>query len=95
MRRNTLEPRAYGLSRATFGGWIVIFQFTDEAMRSLGEERSEFRSKGRGVRVLDDGSAVSVEHADALLNAVQIKLPARTQLDRMCGWQEGTDARTR
>ena len=93
-RRNTLRPLAYGLLREAIrgkGSWIVVFRFTDEAARALGQEGSELKEKGRAVTVPDDGSAAIVEHADALLGAVQVRLQDRAAVAQSCGWQESDE----
>ena len=70
MRYDTLERKAYGVSRGRKGGslgWTVVFQYKHPSYR-------EMRENGRAVTMNLDGSKMRVEHVDFILGRVDRRL---------------------
>lgn len=70
MRHDTLERKAYGLSRGRKGGssgWTVVFQYRHQPHRQKGEN-------GRAVTMNPDGGEMRVEHVDYILGKVERRL---------------------
>jgi hypothetical protein len=67
-RRNTLEPKAFGvvLERKNAPGWTVVFRYKQRATRQM-------RRNGRAVTMNLDGSKMRVEHVDFILKYVDKK----------------------
>lgn len=70
MRNNTLERKAFGLSRGRKDGspgWTVVFQYRHQSHRQKGEN-------GRAVTMNRDGGETRVEHVDYILGKVERRL---------------------
>jgi hypothetical protein len=67
-RRNTLEPKAYGVvrERKNAPGWTVVFRYKHRAT-------GQMRGNGRAVTMNLDGSKMRVEHVDFTLKYVDKK----------------------
>lgn len=69
-RYNTLERKAFGVSKGRKGGakgWTVVFRFKDRS-----DEQT--RKNGRAVTMNLDGSKARVEHVDFILAKVEKEL---------------------
>jgi hypothetical protein len=62
-RHDSLQPRAYGYGLHG-RGWIVVF-----CWKSIPEDEV-----GRAVTMYEDGSRIRMEHKDAILSVVEVKL---------------------
>ena len=65
-RHNTLQPRACGYAKGRRGkklGWTIVFRY------SSAFHEAQSKSNGRAVTMNEDGSAIRVEHVDAILKA--------------------------
>ncbi len=70
MRHDTLERKAYGLSRGRKDGspgWTVVFQYRHLSHRQKSEN-------GRAVTMNSDGGEMRVEHVDYILGKVERRL---------------------
>ena len=67
-RRNSLEPKAYGVvrGRKNAPGWTVVFRYKHLAT-------PQTRRNGRAVTMNLDGSKMRVEHVDFILKYVDKK----------------------
>ena len=69
-RHDTLERKAYGISRGRKGdsfGWTVVFKYRHPSYR-------EMHKNGRAVTLNLDGSEMRVEHVDFILGKVERRL---------------------
>jgi cell division protein FtsL len=70
MRRDTIEPKAYGISSGRKGGspgWTVVFRYKHPSGQQM-------RRNGRAVTMNLDGGKMRVEHVDFILKKVDKRL---------------------
>lgn len=73
-RRNTLEPKAFGVSSHSKSGegWTVIFKYNEEYLKTVTE--MDLSNRGRAVTMDKNFAEIEMQHKDFFLEYAEKKL---------------------
>lgn len=73
-RRNTLEPKAFGISSHSKSGegWTVIFKYNEEYLKTVTD--MDLSNRGRAVTMNSNFEEITMQHKDFFLEYAEKKL---------------------